>query len=190
MFNQKSDSITDLLSEARQEPPRISKEEELPTLFGPPPSHNPMIAKELKDYNPARTVRVVSFVATYVLWRPWNKCKRCLSSFDTGELRLPSIGDWTCPHVQVAEYKEAKDRTLRGEALKEHDEHFMLPDGTRCVQFSWLETDPEYLKEMKEKAEKDEKSAIYPPNPEKVFNEKLEDKEEAEKPTDAAPSPD
>lgn len=181
MIHQKPESVVDLLGNARQDPPRMSQEQELPTIFGPPKGENPLIANDIKGLNPARSVRVVSFVATYVLWRPWSKCKRCLQTFDSGEIRLPSVGDWTCPHVQVAEYKDVKDKTLRGEALKEREEHFMLVDGTRCVQFSWLETDPGYLKEMKKKAEEAKKTSVYPPDPAKVFKEKLpEEKEEAD----------
>ena len=139
------------------------------------------MAKELDELQPGRQVRLVSFTKTFVLWRPWDKCGRCQTMLSTEEITLPDLGDWTCPHVQVEDYKETKDKTLRGDGLKELEEHFQLHDGTRCVQFSWLETDPEFLEEMKKKAEAEE-DAVYPPDPEKAFAKKDSESEEQEDP--------
>lgn len=162
----------------------MSPEVELPTLFGPPPrGGTPLVAKELDDLQPGRKVRLVSYTRTFVIWRPWNKCDRCMKLIGTGELELPDVGDYTCPHVQVADYKEVKDKTLSGDALKEFEEHFQLHDGTRCVEFSWLETDPEFLEEMKRKAEAQD--PVYPPNPEKAFAKKEEEESGDQKETPA-----
>lgn len=171
---QQPDSIVDLLSGARAEPPRMSAETELPTLFSPPKAPDPLVAEKIQDLQPSRQVRLVSFTKTFVLWRPWEKCDRCKRRLADGDITLPDVGDWTCPHVQVVDYKDTKDKTLRGDGLKEFEEHFQLHDGTRCVQFSWLETDPEFIEEMKKKAKEEEEDRIYPPNPEKVFAQKNE----------------
>jgi hypothetical protein len=173
------ESVVDMLVGARAEPPRISEESELPTLFGPPKRNDPLIAKDIEDLQPSRKVRMVSFTKTFVLWRPWEKCDRCKGMLHREEITLPEVGDWTCPHVQVVDYKDVKDRTLSGEGLKEFEEHFQLHDGTRCVQFSWLETDPEFLAEMEEKAKKAEEERVYPPNPEKAFAKESSDQKEA-----------
>lgn len=172
--NQQPDSVVDMLIGARAEPPRMSEELELPTLFGPPKKADPLIAKDIGDLQPSRQVRMVSFTRTFVLWRPWAKCQRCKAMLDDEVITLPEVGDWTCPHVQVVDYKEIKDKALRGDGLKEFEEHFQLHDGTRCVQFSWLETDPEFLREMQKKAA-EEKERVYPPNPAKAFAKPLEE---------------
>ena len=166
-----STSIVEMLVGARAEPPRMSAEVELPTLFGPPKDKSPLVAESIEGLKPARQVRLVSFTKTFILWRPWEKCDRCRRLLGEGTIELPDLGDWTCPHVQALEYKEVKDKTLRGDGLKEYEEYFQLHDGTRCVQFSWLETDPEFLEEMKKKAEAS-KDRVYPPNPEAVFSKK------------------
>jgi len=166
-----------LVQSARDKPPRMSQETEIPSLFSPPSddsSKDSFVAKELTNNKPGRQIRLVSFTRTFVLWRPWEKCSRCLEMLKQGEIELPSIGDMTCPHVQLAEYKEIKDAVLRGDGIKEFEEYFQLHDGTRCVQFSWLEADPEFLEKMKKEAQKN-KDSVYPPNPEKVFNQKEEE---------------
>ncbi|RKY27690.1 MAG: hypothetical protein DRP83_01905 [Planctomycetota bacterium] len=168
-MDKRDESVINLLQGARAEPPRMSAETELPTLFGAPHKEDPLIAKDIEDLQPGRKVRMVSFTKTFILWRPWEKCDRCKAMLAEERIKLPEVGDWTCPHVQVVDYKEVKDKTLRGEGLKEFEEHFQLHDGTRCVQFSWLETDPEYLEEMKKKAEEATKNRVYPPNPEAAF---------------------
>jgi len=175
----KTESFVDLLSSARGEVPRMTEEVELPTLFSPPADNVPLVAKEVENLQPGRKVRMVSYLRTFVVWRPWSKCDRCKASIAKDEISLPDVGDYTCPHVQLVEYKEVKDRTLSGEALRENEEHFQLHDGTRCVEISWLETDPEFLEEMERKAKEAAEKAVYPPNPEAVFSKKDPDQKEA-----------
>lgn len=180
MFKGNTPSIVDVLMGARAEVPFITPEQELPMLFGAPKSSSPLIVDKIDDSKPGRQVRLVSFTKVWVIWKPWPKCKRCLDAMDRGELELPDVGDWCCPHVQLDEYKRAKDKTLRGDAVKESEEHFQLHDGTCCVRFSWLETDPAFLEEMRKK-EASKEDAVYPPNPDKIFSAPLPDQKEAQK---------
>lgn len=183
-------SFAELINSARQQPPRMSEETEIPSLFSPPeekPPEDSYVVKELEKDKPGRQVRLVSFTRTFVLWRPWQKCSRCNDMLKNGEMELPSIGDITCPHVQADEYKEIKDAILRGDGIKEFEEHFQLHDGTRCVQFSWLEADPEFLQELKERTKK-KKDAVYPPDPEGVFSSTEKDEGVSEDESSETPS--
>jgi len=150
----------------------MSAEVELPTLFGPPKDNIPLVAKEIDKLQPARQVRMVSYLRTFVVWRPWSKCDRCKAMIAKDEVELPDVGDYTCPHVQVVDYKEVKDKLLSGKGVKEFEEHFQLHDGTRCVELAWLETDPVFLEEEKRKAEEAAEKSVYPPNPEAAFAKK------------------
>jgi len=165
----------DLLDRAKEIPPRLSPETDLPMLFGATTSANPFRDTKPDNTKPGATLRVVSYVKTFVLWRPWTKCQRCLNAIDRGEIVLPEeAGDHTCVHVQVSEYKHHKDRVLRGEGVKEFEEHFQLHDGTRCVIFGWLEADPTFLEEQKKRAEKKQNESVYPPNVTAAFADPID----------------
>ena len=166
---------SDLLDRAREIPPRVSPETDLPMLFGASAPTNPFRVAKPDDTKPGTTLRVVSYVKTFVLWRLWTKCNRCLERINSGEVVLPpDLGDHTCPHVQVSDYKSCKDRVLRGEGVKEYEEHFQLHDGTRCVIFSWLEADPTFLEEQKQKAAKKQADTVYPPDVTAAFADPIE----------------
>ena len=169
-----TNDVFDIISKARGEPPRITPETEMPMLLGlPDTGKDKLIASKLDELKPGRSVRLVSQVKVFVLWRPWTECARCASDIENGLVQIPQTGDYTCPHTQLTEFKTVKDKALSGDYLKEREEHFQLNDGTRCVEFAWLEIDPLFTEELKNKAKADK---VYPPNPEKVFNQPLENK--------------
>lgn len=50
----------------------------------------------------------------FVIWRPWESCKRCWYALDQKELTLPVDGDFVCPHTRIKEYKELLAKRSQG----------------------------------------------------------------------------
>lgn len=113
-----------------------------------------------------------SFSKVFVLWRPWQKCPRCLEALadeENEDVQLPAVGDYTCPHTQETEFKKVRDKILRGEAIRDREDFFSTSDESRCVHILWLEPDPHSLRQFKkmERVRK-EMSNIYPHMPDKT----------------------
>ncbi len=142
---------------------------EIPTLFSTG-EKNPFVGDKVEENALGLKVKVESFVKTFVLWRPWEYCGRCARKIELEEGTLPEeAGDYTCPHVQIESYKKAKDRCLSGEGVVTHEEFFMLKNGTRCVQFVWLEADKAFLEDLERKQNVKDENWVYPPRPDKAF---------------------
>jgi hypothetical protein len=136
---------------------------ELPPKLGGIPVEETPVSNAVADPNKmAIQVRVLHFSKTFVIWKPYESCPRCQAEFKRDSTILPDVGDYTCPHVQTTQYKEAMDKCLAGLGNLLHREHFMLPDGRRCVLMEWGETDPEFLKEQEAKAAEAKKNSIAP----------------------------
>ena len=136
-----------------------------PSLFK---SQQQKFVGDLKEGQPAIELAVKSFSEVFVLWRPWEVCERCKDAIKDpeDEIELPAVGDYTCPHVQKAEFKEARDKCLSGEALLSNEEFFNLRNGTRCVHIAWLEPDQKVMKKLdKLKKVREENRALYPHDP-------------------------
>ena len=113
-----------------------------------------------------------SFSKVFILWRPWQTCTRCqdeISDAENTDAALPSSGDYTCPHVQVADFKAIRDRILAGEAVREREDFFSLADESRCVHILWLEPDPTSLRKLnKMERVRKQMSNIHPHIPNKA----------------------
>jgi len=107
-------------------------------------------------------IRALHFSEVYVIWRPYTACKQCRQQIETGEIQLPSDGDYTCRHVQKNEYKETMDKCLAGKGAFMLREHFNLMDGSRVAHIEWCEIDPEFVKEQKAKEKEALKNSIAP----------------------------
>ena len=145
---------------------------DLPDFFG---ATNPQVAQSPKKSGKlAMDINCVSFSKVFVLWRPWENCKRCLLDFSNDKAQLPEIGDYTCPHVQEQEYKAIKDMCLSGEAVLQKEEFFNVRSSdARCVHILWWRLDDASLEKMRQRKSRD---AVYPPNPEAAFAEGKEKK--------------
>lgn len=123
-----------------------------------------------------------SFTRVFVLWRNFLSCKRCMAVINNGkedEVILPEVGEYTCPHNHIAEYKDALDSLLAGKTILDLREYFNLHDGTRCVHLSWFEVDAAVAR-AQEKAEKFKKeNAVWPPNIAQAFEDPLSAKKDA-----------
>jgi len=158
------------------DPPGSNTDFMVPSVFTGPasPENIPAALLDAEEVPSEQTytpkVRMLSFVKTFVIWRNWSDCPRCIKAIEDDVTRLPQMeGDITCPHVQTSEYKTVKDKCLRGEGLPERETFSTLKDGTQIVMFSWLEEDKEYLKKQKEAAAQRTEKNVWPPNPELVF---------------------
>lgn len=116
--------------------------------------------------------------SVFLLFRLWSKCGRCSKDIAAADEDpnlaplLPSVGEYTCPHNQTAEYKEIVDKCLAGKLLLRKEEFFNMVDGTRLVHITWLEPDPKQYKKILEAEELKKKTRIYPPNIDEAFKEK------------------
>lgn len=48
----------------------------------------------------------------FLIYRPWEKCSRCIAALKNESLSLPPDGDHVCPHTRLKEYRQLlKDRS-------------------------------------------------------------------------------
>jgi hypothetical protein len=130
-------------------PPETLKEEQAPL-----PSMN---AGDI-----ATDLAVRQFSEVFLLWRPWEKCKRCLQAIDKDEIVLPEDSDYTCPHTHKAKYKEKVDFCLKGNGAMTLREYFNMANGNRLVHLEWVETDPEAAERLRRKAETAKQNSLAP----------------------------
>ncbi len=135
-----------------------------PVFKGNKVTDHPYIEDEIKEGNPAVKTHFLSFTKVFVLWRPWEKCTRCIRAIDADPSILPDNSDYTCPHTQEVAYKDIVDRGLGGTTVLTNKEAFNLPNGTRCIHLEWMEPDPDQKKKIEEEAEKKKKSRVWPPD--------------------------
>ena len=147
---------------------------ELPALFDEPPKLPPLMASEIKEDKVSVEVAMQQHTKVFTLWRPWDECRRCHAelSSDDAVASLPEDGDYTCPHVQVEEYKKTVNMCLRGDAVLTSKEMFNLPNGSRCVHVEWLVADPESMRRLKKQMETKKANSVYPPDVEGAFKNK------------------
>jgi len=113
-----------------------------------------------------------SFSKVFVLWRPWKSCERCRQELEDDENEdavLPVKGDYTCPHTQETDFKNVRDKILRGEAIRDQENFFFTADGERCVHILWLEPNPDSLRQLKKMERlRKQMSNIHPHDPGKT----------------------
>ncbi len=137
---------------------------ELPHLFEEPAKAAPVIATEVAEDKVSIEVAMQQHTKVFTLWRPWEECARCYKAFKQGELDLPEDNDYTCPHIQAADYKKIVDTCLKGDAVLTSKEMFNLPNGSRCVHIEWLVADADAMRKLKRQVENKKKNAVYPPD--------------------------
>ncbi len=144
---------------------------ELPALFEKPVKAPPVMTSEVPEDKVAIEVAMHAYSKVYTLWRPWEDCKRCFNDMggEDPKVVLPDEGDYSCPHVQVREYRESVDRCLSGKGVITTREMFNLPNGARCVHLEWMESDEKAMAKLKRMAEAKKRDAVYPPDVEGAF---------------------
>lgn len=142
---------------------------ELPPLFDDIPKAPPLVSAEVKEDKVSIDVAMQQHTKVFTLWRPWTECRRCHHAMDANKVELPEDEDYTCPHVQVEEYKKIVNMCLRGDAVLTTKEMFNLQDGSRCVHVEWLIADEDSLRRMKRQMESKKANAVYPPDVEGAF---------------------
>lgn len=152
------------LPEVQEGGPSNNIVELAPVFKGNTVEDHPYIEKDIPDSKPAPKTDFLCFTKVFVLWRPWEKCRRCLQATDADPSLLPDQSDYTCPHTQEAAYKEIVDRGLSGDTVLTVKEPFNLPNGTRCVHLEWLEPDPEKRKQIEEAEARKKETRVYPPD--------------------------
>jgi hypothetical protein len=135
-----------------------------PVFKGNEVTDHPYIEKEIPKGKAAPKTHFLAFTKVFVLWRPWEKCARCLKAIDNDPSILPEYSDYSCPHTQQVAYKELIDRGLSGDSVLTSKEAFNLPNGTRCVHLEWIEPDPKQKKKIEEAEAKKKESRVYPPD--------------------------
>ena len=186
-------TAAEILQNARTLPGQ-NTDSELSTIFGGP--NNPVSpfvnAEEIEEDTPKPSIPMMmeTFCETYVIWRPWETCKRCLRAIEQDEDILPhDEGDYTCPHTQLITFKKVKDNCYRGDAVPTREEYNALKNGTQIVTFGWMQPDEEYMKKAAAKKKEQEENQVYPPNPDKVFSKPIEEVKAKGEGDDVSPSP-
>ena len=139
---------------------------EFPPTFGPAESEIEEAAPkpEVREGAVAIDLGVRQFSEVFMLWRPWEKCKRCRDKIDANEITLPEEGDYTCLHTRNRAYKEKVDHCLRGKGAITLREYFNLTNGNRMVHMEWCEKDPEAAEREKKKKELAAQNSLAPPH--------------------------
>ncbi len=75
----------------------------------------------------------------YMIYRPWESCRRCLEAIGNNMIQPPVDGDMTCTHTQMAAYEAVINRTLSGEFLAGSEQDVIQKDGSIVVSVKWYE---------------------------------------------------
>ena len=137
---------------------------ELPHLFEEPAKASPVISSEVQEDKVAIEVAMHQHTKVFTLWRPWEECRRCWKAVENGDVELPEEGDYSCPHVQAAEYKTVIDACLKGDSVLTTKEMFNLPNGSRCAHVEWLVADQDSMRKLKRQMENKKQNSVYPPD--------------------------
>ena len=131
-----------LALEAAQTPPRAQTDgQSVPDGFPLPvaPTHKVVdTAQEGIDGVMAYDYHVQRKV--FVIFRPYWECPRCSDALTNNLVKLPDVGDYDCPHVNVAAYKEIVDLALAGKIIIGPEVEQTLKDGTMLVSLKWWES--------------------------------------------------
>jgi len=188
MNNQSSGSpptAVEILQSSRTLPGE-NTDAELSTIFGgsAAPASPFVNAEEIKDSTSTKVATpmlVESFVRTFVIWRPWESCRRCLHAIEADESILPADeGDYTCPHTQVREFKRTKDACYQGEGAPTREDYSSLKNGTQIVTFAWIQPDEKFKRQEAAKQAAKKKNQIFPPDPEAIFSAPIESEAKGE----------
>lgn len=75
----------------------------------------------------------------FLVYRPWERCQRCLDDVASGAVAPPAQGDIDCPHNELSSYEEVVNRILDGSFLFGSESEIANKDGTVAVSLRWYE---------------------------------------------------
>lgn len=136
-----------------------------------PPKFAPIEEPEEEEIIPKPTAHsgdisidlgALQFSEVFLLWRPWEKCKRCLTNIDDGDIVLPEESDYTCPHTHKVAYKEKVDFCMRGKGAITLRDYTTLANGNRMVHLEWCEKDPKAVERLRKKKEEEKLNSLAP----------------------------
>lgn len=78
----------------------------------------------------------------FLVYRPWEKCQRCLDDVANNSVVLPATGDIDCPHNELKAYEEVVNKILDGKYLFGSETEIPNKDGTVAVSLRWYEPKP------------------------------------------------
>lgn len=78
----------------------------------------------------------------FLVYRPWERCQRCLDDVANGATTPPASGDLQCPHNESAAYEQIVNKILDGSYLFGSENEIANKDGTVAVSLRWYEPKP------------------------------------------------
>jgi hypothetical protein len=149
MRNQKADVGNDfasVLSRAQEIPTPDQAGRDLPDSFPfNPPNHHHVVEGGSPDPRALEGVTSYPFRIhrrVFTLWRPWSICSRCKQDLASGQVVLPSVGDYECPHNDRDAYERIGNDILAGRLLMGSEQEVAQRDGTIVISLRWYEPVP------------------------------------------------
>lgn len=78
----------------------------------------------------------------FLIYRPWERCQRCLDDVASNVVSPPSEGDLDCPHNELSAYEAVVNKILDGTYLFGSESEIANKDGTVAVSLRWYEPKP------------------------------------------------
>jgi len=80
----------------------------------------------------------------FVTFRMWEHCARCGTDLAAGNVELPAVGDYNCPHTQKEAYEATVNRTMASEKgeMFGSEQEYPQKDGTILMSVRWFERIP------------------------------------------------
>lgn len=75
----------------------------------------------------------------FLIYRPWERCQRCLDDVASNAVTPPAQGDIDCPHNELAAYEDVVNKILDGSYLFGSESEIANKDGTVAVSLRWYE---------------------------------------------------
>lgn len=75
----------------------------------------------------------------FLIYRPWERCQRCLDDVSKNAVVLPATGDIDCPHNESKAYEDVVNKILAGTYLFGSENEIANKDGTVAVSLRWYE---------------------------------------------------
>lgn len=100
------------------------------------------VVSEVSDPNKIDGVTEYDFTIhrdVFTIFRPWEKCTRCINDVASQKVTPPVEGDLVCPHVRRLEYEKVINDVLDGKLLMGSEQETSSPDGTIYVSLRWYE---------------------------------------------------
>jgi hypothetical protein len=79
------------------------------------------------------------FRQVFLIYRPWDSCKRCAQDMGNNIVQLPAEGDYTCPHTDLVKYQGIVNKALAGEFLMGPENEVVQKDGSIVISMKWFE---------------------------------------------------